>query len=80
MRASLLAVLLLSAAGPRHPLDDAVGSIPDCDPAHVSGPCSDGEYLRRLSLDLLGYPPNAAETTAFIVSVSAFSCVAKSVY
>jgi hypothetical protein len=66
MRASLLAVLLLSFASPRQPLDDAVSTIPGSDPAHVSGPCSDGEYVRRLSLDLLGYPPSGAEAAAFI--------------
>jgi hypothetical protein len=66
MRASVLAVLLFCASGPRQPLDDAVSAIPGSDPAHLTGPCNDGEYLRRLSLDLLGYPPNATEAAAFI--------------
>jgi hypothetical protein len=66
MRASFLAVLLFCASGPRQPLDDAVAALPGNNPAHASGPCGDGEYLRRLSLDLLGYPPNAPEAAAFI--------------
>jgi hypothetical protein len=66
MRASVLAVLLFGAGGPGQPLDDAVSAIPGSDPAHVSGPCSDGEFLRRLSLDLLGYPPNATEAAEFM--------------
>src|SRR5450631_3665281 len=66
MRASCLAVLLFFSSGPRQLLDDAVSAIPGSDPAHLSGPCSDGEYLRRLSLDLLGYPPNATEADAFM--------------
>jgi hypothetical protein len=66
MRASVLAVLLLSFGPPGQPLDDAVSAISGSDPAHLAGPCSDGEYLRRLSLDLLGYPPNGTEVTAFI--------------
>ena len=66
MRASLLAVLLLCFSAPRHRLDDAVSAIPGSDPAHFAGPCSDGDYLRRLSLDLLGYPPNGAEAAAFM--------------
>src|SRR5512140_976389 len=66
MRASLLAVLLFCAGGPRQGLDDAVSAIPGSDPAHISGPCSDGEYLRRLSLDLLGYPPSATDAAAFM--------------
>lgn len=68
MRASLLAVLLLSFGPPGQSLDDAVKDIPGSDPVHVSGPCSDGEYLRRLSLDLLGYPPNGADAAAFIAN------------
>jgi len=66
MRASVLAVLLFCTAGSGKPLDDAVLALPGFDPSHVSSPCSDGEYLRRLSLDLLGYPPSGVEAAAFI--------------
>ncbi len=70
MRASFLAVVLFCASGPRSPLDDAVSAIPGSDPAHISGPFNDGDYLRRLSLDLLGYPPNAADAAAFIADAT----------
>jgi hypothetical protein len=30
------------------------------------GVCSDAEFLRRVSLDLIGYPPTAAEARAFL--------------
>ncbi|RLS55158.1 MAG: DUF1549 domain-containing protein [Planctomycetota bacterium] len=30
------------------------------------GVCSDAEFLRRVSLDLIGYPPTAVETRAFL--------------
>jgi len=70
MRASLLSVLLFCAAGPRQPLDEAVSSIPGFEASHATGPCSDGEYLRRLSLDLLGYPPNGPEVAAFLADVA----------
>jgi len=66
MRASLLAVLLFCRTGSGKPLDDAVRALPGFDPSHVSGPCGDGEYLRRLSLDLLGYPPSGVDAAAFI--------------
>lgn len=33
--------------------------------------CDDGEFLRRLMLDLVGYPPTAAETRAFAADAAA---------
>src|SRR5262245_10436192 len=40
-------------------------------------PCEDGEFLRRLSLDLRGRPPGLAETRAFLDSESPSKRLAK---
>ena len=47
---------------------------PKSDPAPV---CEDGEFLRRLSLDLRGRPPGLAETRAFLDSDSPSKRLAK---
>jgi len=73
MKASLsvLLLLLLTGAGDTPSLDLAVASIPNRNPSHVA-PCGDdAEFLRRLSLDLIGYPPNGEQAAAFLGDPSA---------
>jgi hypothetical protein len=72
--ASLLLFLLLSQGAPAAPqsapsgnqIDEAVAAIPGFDPAHISRQSDGAEFLRRVMLDLVGYPPNAGEITAFL--------------
>jgi hypothetical protein len=64
----LIAPLLLAGAVPQERtltarIDQEVARIPGFpNPAPV---CSDGEFLRRVMLDLVGYPPSAGEVRAF---------------
>ena len=61
MKASLFAALslLFSGGTDPHPLDAGIAAINSHRPEHLSGRSDDAEFLRRLSLDLLGYPPAA---------------------
>lgn len=67
MKASLPVILLLLLPGGESPLDQAVTQIPMWGTDTFSPRCDDAEFLRRLSLDLLGYPPNAEQAEAFFV-------------
>jgi hypothetical protein len=72
MRAAAVSFLvagLLTAAAPQEPkpfparIDEEVAKIPGSrTPAEV---CSDGEFLRRVMLDLVGYPPTGDELLVF---------------
>jgi hypothetical protein len=71
---SRIAVLVLAAlAGgqePRKPaasaaIDAGVRNIPGYDTRLQAPPAEDGEFLRRLMLDLVGYPPTADQVKAF---------------
>jgi hypothetical protein len=80
--ASLLLLFLLgSSAGhsqqagkkPKSPgssaIDSAAGSV---NPASKPSPLAeDGEFLRRVMLDLVGYPPNLEQVKAFIADANA---------
>jgi hypothetical protein len=63
MRLVLSVVLLGLLAGPPT-LDEAVAALSV--PSHLAPRCDDAEFLRRTYFDLLGYPPNAAQTEAFL--------------
>jgi hypothetical protein len=84
MRASGSVVLFLLVAGGlsaspanSRAIDDAVADIPGFDAPHVSPRCDDAEFLRRLSLDLLGYPPNGDQASAFVADASPVKRYAK---
>ncbi|MBV8880775.1 MAG: DUF1549 domain-containing protein, partial [Planctomycetaceae bacterium] len=68
MKASLFAALslLFSGGTDPHPLDAGIAAINSHRPEHLSGRSDDAEFLRRLSLDLLGYPPAAEEVLGFL--------------
>jgi hypothetical protein len=72
-----LFVPLLVGASPQDPLplpqriDREVQGISGFDRATAAPRCDDGEYLRRVMLDLVGYPPTAEETAAFIAAAAA---------
>ena len=71
---TVLAAGLLGAAGPQEPrkpavsaqIDAAVRGIPNYDAKGQSAPADDGEFLRRVMLDLVGCPPNAEQVKAFV--------------
>lgn len=52
-------------AQPRGPLDEPVFDRLRALRIEPSEPCSDAEFLRRVSLDLIGLPPSAEECRAF---------------
>jgi len=71
----LLFLPLLAGASPQNlPLperiDAEVARIPGFNRATVAPACDDGEYLRRVMLDLVGYPPSAEETRAFVADAT----------
>ena len=79
--ASLLAFLLLLGAAPQQ---QAVGKRPkpplasaiDSAAGSLGGPkasplAEDGEFLRRVMLDLVGYPPNLEQVKAFMAEANA---------
>lgn len=71
------AVVLLSLLLPQEPpkpdpvafqaalIDAAVSRVPGFSRDVVAPACDDGEFLRRVMLDLVGYPPNAGELRDF---------------
>ncbi|MBI3856732.1 MAG: DUF1549 domain-containing protein [Planctomycetes bacterium] len=74
MRAAKLAFLLAAAAGlGASPQDNPLSARIDVEVLAISGVnrttlsprCEDGEFLRRVMLDLVGYPPTAEETLTF---------------
>jgi hypothetical protein len=77
--ASLVLLLLFPRGAPAAPqstpqekqIDEAVTSIQGFDPAHASLPSGDAEFLRRIMLDLMGYPPNAEQVSAFLYDPAA---------
>src|SRR5262245_9373428 len=82
MRASaalhvILLVPCLAGASPQEPLslpdriDAAVSGISGFPRGNAAPRCDDGEFLRRVMLDLVGFPPTAAETRAFIADPAA---------
>lgn len=52
-------------------IDAEVSRISGFRGAEIAPACDDGEYLRRIMLDLLGYPPNAEELRAFVADPAA---------
>jgi hypothetical protein len=77
MRASCSVGLFLLLAGGlsaspanSRAIDDAVADIAGLDAPHLSPRCDDAEFLRRLSLDLVGYPPNGDQAGAFIADAT----------
>jgi len=66
MRASLSLVLILLFGGRPREIDGVIDAMTDRPLAHVAPRSDDAEFLRRLSLDLLGYPPNAAQAAEFL--------------
>src|SRR5687768_9270663 len=71
--APLIAVLLCCAAQghaqePLHARVDAIVDAAAVGP--VAAPASDADFLRRVSLDLIGMIPTAAETRAFLADPS----------
>src|SRR6185436_4805486 len=51
-------------------IDAEVAGIPGFNRVAAAPRCEDGEFLRRVMLDLVGHPPNAEETRAFIADPS----------
>lgn len=82
---ALLCLLGVSAApqeGPRKPaastaIDTGVKAIPGYLAASQSPVADDGEFLRRLMLDLVGYPPTAPQVRAFMADPSEGKRLAK---
>src|SRR6187549_359402 len=75
MRTTLILCLLLPAQEPRKPaaaasIDGAVRGIPGYDLKHQAPLSDDGEFLRRAMLDLVGTPPNAEQTRAFVADAA----------
>jgi hypothetical protein len=72
VRHFILFAPLLAGASTQEPvplpdrIDVEVTRIPGFRQDLAAPPCEDGEYLRRVMLDLVGYPPTAEETLAFI--------------
>ena len=52
-------------------IDAEVSRIPGFNRATAAPRCDDGEYLRRVMLDLVGFPPTAQETRAFAADPAA---------
>jgi uncharacterized protein DUF1549/uncharacterized protein DUF1553 len=80
MRASLFLHLffllpLFSEASPQDNLpwkiDREVAGISGFIRERAAPRCDDGEFLRRVMLDLVGYPPTARETRAFVADATA---------
>ncbi len=82
----LASVLILAAAGPgqelRKPplsasIDSAVKGITGYDLRAQAPLTDDGEFLRRVMLDLAGYPPSAEQTRAFLAEANPSKRLAK---
>ncbi|HEV3026812.1 MAG TPA: DUF1549 domain-containing protein, partial [Planctomycetota bacterium] len=58
-------------------IDSGVRGIKDYAAASQSPVADDGEFLRRLMLDLVGYPPTAPEVRAFMADMSEAKRLAK---
>jgi hypothetical protein len=76
MRTTLILCLLVPAQEPRKPaaaasIDGAVRNIPGYDAKNQAPVSDDGEFLRRLMLDLTGCPPNAEQTRTFVADTAA---------
>lgn len=72
----LLCLHLPVLAAPQDPglvrrIDREVAGIQGFTPERATPRCDDGEFLRRVMLDLVGYPPTAAETRAFAADPAA---------
>jgi hypothetical protein len=57
-------------ASPATRIDQAVASIPGFDAPHAAARSDDAEFLRRVMLDLVGYPPNTEESVRFVADRS----------
>jgi hypothetical protein len=82
LRLALLLAFLGAGASPQEDplparIDAAVAGISGFRQTPVSGRCADGEFLRRVMLDLVGYPPNAGEARAFSADPAAEKRAAK---
>ena len=72
VRHFILFAPLLAGASTQEPvslsdrIDREVAGISGFNRATAAPRCDDGEYLRRVMLDLVGYPPTADETSGFI--------------
>ena len=51
-------------------IDAAVRQIKSYNAAAQSPPADDGEFLRRVMFDLVGFPPNGAQVKAFVADAS----------
>src|SRR5688572_14711815 len=72
----LFFTILTGASPPQNPslpqaIDAEVSRISGFNRAAAAPRCDDGEYLRRVMLDLVGYPPTAQETGAFAADPAA---------
>ena len=59
---------LLAAAAAARTIDREVDRVLAAEGLKPSGPSDDAEYLRRVSLDLLGVPPTESQVRAFLAS------------
>lgn len=72
MKLALGVLLLAGLVAAPSPDDTGFAADVDREVAKISGyrnptpRCDDGEYLRRVMLDLVGYPPNAEELGVFV--------------
>src|SRR5262245_21373908 len=85
MKCVILSLAVMASAPaqePRKPavsaqLDQAVRGIPDYDQKGQAALADDGEFLRRILLDLTGVPPTAEQTRAFLADPSPAKRAAK---
>ena len=72
MRTILILCLVIPAQETRRtsPIDAAVRGIQGYDVKRQAPLSDDGEFLRRAMLDLVGSPPNAEQTRAFVADAS----------
>ena len=66
MRLALILCLLVQEPRRTSPIDTAVRGIQGYDVKRQAPLSDDGEFLRRAMLDLVGSPPSADQTRAFV--------------